>query len=108
MLVIKQNWSKYTCTWNGGYDDQPHVPWRVRKVLQESDEDPNICLIPLPPRNYSVADRLFSEYDNEVELESDNANQNQNSTTSSFFCSIWSRIHATVPKPNRKWTLPSV
>ena len=30
-------------------------------------------------------DRLFSEYDNEVELESDNANQNQNSTTSSFF-----------------------
>ncbi|KAL6311515.1 hypothetical protein AAG906_003153 [Vitis piasezkii] len=32
----------------------------------------------------SVADRLFSEYDNEVELESDNANQNQNSTTSAF------------------------
>ena len=30
-------------------------------------------------------DRLFSEYDNEVELESDNANQNQNSTTSNFF-----------------------
>ena len=36
-------------------------------------------------RQISVADRLFSEYDNEVELESDNANQNQNSTTSSFF-----------------------
>ena len=33
----------------------------------------------------SVVDRLFSEYDNEVELESDNTNQNQNSTTSSFF-----------------------
>ena len=32
-----------------------------------------------------VADRLFFEYDNEVELESGNANQNQNSTTSSFF-----------------------
>ena len=32
-----------------------------------------------------VVDRLFSEYDNEVKLESDNANQNQNSTTSSFF-----------------------
>ena len=38
-------------------------------------------------RQILVADRLFSEYDNEVELESDNANQNQNqnSTTSSFF-----------------------
>ena len=36
-------------------------------------------------RQISVADRLFSEYDNEVELESDNANQNQTSTTSSFF-----------------------
>ena len=36
-------------------------------------------------RQISVADRLFSEYDNEVELESGNANQNQNSTTSSFF-----------------------
>ncbi|KAL6335798.1 hypothetical protein AAG906_039561 [Vitis piasezkii] len=36
-------------------------------------------------RKISVVDRLFSEYDNEVELESDNANQNQNSTTSSFF-----------------------
>ena len=34
-------------------------------------------------RQISVADRLFSEY--EVELESDNANQNQNSITSSFF-----------------------
>ena len=34
-------------------------------------------------RQISVANRLFSEYDNEVELESDNANQN--STTSSFF-----------------------
>ncbi|XP_059596802.1 uncharacterized protein LOC104880679 isoform X1 [Vitis vinifera] len=36
-------------------------------------------------RQISVADRLFSEYDNEVELESDNANQNQTSTISSFF-----------------------
>ena len=36
-------------------------------------------------RQISIVDRLFSEYDNEVELESDNANQNQNSTTSSFF-----------------------
>ena len=36
-------------------------------------------------RQISVANRLFSEYDNEVELESDNANQNQTSTTSSFF-----------------------
>ena len=36
-------------------------------------------------RQISVVDRLFSEYDNEVELESDNANQNQDSTTSSFF-----------------------
>ena len=36
-------------------------------------------------RQISVANRLFSEYDNEVELESDNANQNQNSTTSSLF-----------------------
>ena len=36
-------------------------------------------------RKISVADRLFFEYDNEVELESGNANQNQNSTTSSFF-----------------------
>ncbi|XP_034679765.1 uncharacterized protein LOC117909822 [Vitis riparia] len=36
-------------------------------------------------RQILVADRLFSEYDNEVELESDNANQNQNSNTSSFF-----------------------
>ena len=36
-------------------------------------------------RQISIADKLFFEYDNEVELESDNANQNQNSTTSSFF-----------------------
>ena len=36
-------------------------------------------------RQISIADRLFSEYDNEVELENDNANQNQNSTTSSLF-----------------------
>ena len=36
-------------------------------------------------RQILVGDRLFSEYDNEVELESDNANQNQNSTISSFF-----------------------
>ena len=36
-------------------------------------------------RKISIADRLFFEYDNEVELESGNANQNQNSTTSSFF-----------------------
>ena len=36
-------------------------------------------------RQISITDRLFSEYNNEVELESDNANQNQNSTTSSFF-----------------------
>ena len=36
-------------------------------------------------RQISIANRLFSEYDNEVELESDNANQNQNSTTRSFF-----------------------
>ena len=34
-------------------------------------------------------DGLFSEYDNEVELESDNANQNQNSTTSSFFATSY-------------------
>ena len=36
-------------------------------------------------RQISVTDKLFSEYDNEVELESDNANSNQNSTTRSFF-----------------------
>ncbi|KAL6321303.1 hypothetical protein AAG906_016337 [Vitis piasezkii] len=36
-------------------------------------------------RQISILDRLFSEYDNEVELESDNANQNQNSTTSAFY-----------------------
>ena len=41
-------------------------------------------------RQISVTDRLFFEYDNEVELESDNANQNQNqnSTTSSFFAAF--------------------
>ena len=36
-------------------------------------------------RQISMTDKLFSEYDNEVELESDNANSNQNSTTRSFF-----------------------
>ena len=40
-------------------------------------------------RQISVANRLFSKYDNEVELESDNANQNQNSTTSSFFATSY-------------------
>ena len=37
-------------------------------------------------RQISVTDRLFFEYDNEVELESDDANQN--STTSSFFAAF--------------------
>lgn len=36
-------------------------------------------------RQISVVDRLFSEYDNEVELESDNTSQNQTSTIGSFF-----------------------
>ena len=40
-------------------------------------------------RQISIADKLFFEYDNEVELESDNANQNQNSTTSSFFATSY-------------------
>ncbi|KAJ9702946.1 hypothetical protein PVL29_004619 [Vitis rotundifolia] len=39
-------------------------------------------------RQISVADILFFEYDNEVELESDNANQNQNSTKSSLFATF--------------------
>ena len=39
-------------------------------------------------RQISVADRLFSEYDNEVKLKSDNANHLQNSTTSSFFAAF--------------------
>ena len=33
----------------------------------------------------SVADRLFSEYDTEEELESDSDNRNQGSTTNNFF-----------------------
>ena len=36
-------------------------------------------------RQVSVADRLFSEYDTEEELESDSDNQNQGSTTNNFF-----------------------
>ena len=54
----------------------------------------------------SMTDKLFSEYDNEVELESDNANPNQN--YKKFFYSIWSRIHTTVLRPNHKWTLLSI
>ena len=36
-------------------------------------------------RQVSVADRLFSEYDTEEELESDSDNRNQGSTTNNFF-----------------------
>ena len=36
-------------------------------------------------RQVSVADRLFSEYDIEEELESDSDNRNQGSTTNNFF-----------------------
>ena len=36
-------------------------------------------------RQVSVADRLFSEYDTEGELESDSDNRNQGSTTNNFF-----------------------
>ena len=36
-------------------------------------------------RQFSVADRLFSEYDTEEELESDTDNRNQGSTTNNFF-----------------------
>ena len=36
-------------------------------------------------RQVLVADRLFSEYDTEEELESDSDNQNQGSTTNNFF-----------------------
>ena len=36
-------------------------------------------------RQVSVVDRLFFEYDIEVELKCDNDNQNQGSTTSNFF-----------------------
>ena len=36
-------------------------------------------------RQVSVADRLFSEYDTEKELESDSDNRNQGSTTNNFF-----------------------
>ena len=36
----------------------------------------------------SVADRLFSEYDTEEELESDSDNRNQGSTTNNFFTAV--------------------
>ena len=36
----------------------------------------------------SVADRLFSEYDIEEELESDSDNRNQGSTTNNFFTAV--------------------
>ena len=36
-------------------------------------------------RQVSIADRLFSEYDNEAKVESDNENQNQNLTTNNVF-----------------------
>ena len=36
-------------------------------------------------RQVSVADRLFSKYDTEEELESDSNNRNQGSTTNNFF-----------------------
>ena len=36
-------------------------------------------------RQVLVADRLFSEYDTEEELESDSDNRNQGSTTNNFF-----------------------
>ena len=56
----------------------------------------------------SFANRLFSKYDNEVELESDDANQNQNLTTNGFFCSIWSIVHATVLRSNCKRIISSI
>ena len=39
-------------------------------------------------RQVSVADRLFSEYDTEEELESDSDNRNQGSTTNNFFTAV--------------------
>ena len=39
-------------------------------------------------RQVSVANRLFSEYDTEEELESDSDNRNQGSTTNNFFTAV--------------------